>query len=189
VVELFRARPELVVGLLSGALGYAVPEYAGVRLASNDLNDYKPTEYQADAVIILTDPDGNPVLAVIVEAQLRPDPGKRWAWPAYFGNLQARLRCPVVLVPTARHGRALALYGLGKYAEARDEWMALVNRSVPRALATEASFWLGDTLGRLGDAEGAVGTAALISWYRKIEGRSPGSHSKPPDADLAGGEA
>jgi hypothetical protein len=104
VVELFRARPELVVELLSGALGYAVPEYAGVRLGSNDLNDYKPTEYQADAVIILTDPDGNPVLAVIVEAQLRPDPKKRWAWQAYFGNLQARLQCPVVLVvvsPTA----------------------------------------------------------------------------------------
>jgi len=31
--------------------------------------------------------------------------------------------------------------------------------------------------------------AALIAWYKKIEGRSPGSRSKPPDADLAGGEA
>ena len=31
--------------------------------------------------------------------------------------------------------------------------------------------------------------AALISWYKRIEGRSPGSRSKPPDADLAGGEA
>jgi hypothetical protein len=104
VVELFRARPELVVGLLSGALGYAVPEHAEVRLASNDLNDYKPTEYTADAVIILADPNGAPVLAVIVEAQLRPDPDKHWSWRAYFGNLQARLRCPVVLVvvsPTA----------------------------------------------------------------------------------------
>jgi hypothetical protein len=98
VVELFRARPELVVGLLSGALGYAVPEHAQVRLASNDLNDYKPTEYTADAVIMLTDPNGDPVLAVIVEAQLRPDPNKRWTWQAYFGNLQGRLRCPVVLL-------------------------------------------------------------------------------------------
>jgi hypothetical protein len=34
-----------------------------------------------------------------------------------------------------------------------------------------------------------VATANLISWYRKIEGRSPTSRSKPPDADLAGGEA
>jgi hypothetical protein len=32
-------------------------------------------------------------------------------------------------------------------------------------------------------------TAALISWYKQIEGRSPGSRSKPPDADLAGGGA
>jgi hypothetical protein len=104
VVELFRARPELVVGLLSDALGYAVPEHAQVRLASNDLNDYKPTEYTTDAVITLTGPNGDPVLAVIVEAQLRPDPNKRRAWPAYLGNLQGRLQCPVVLVvvsPTA----------------------------------------------------------------------------------------
>jgi hypothetical protein len=32
-------------------------------------------------------------------------------------------------------------------------------------------------------------TAWLISWYKTVEGRSPGSRSKPPDADLAGGEA
>jgi hypothetical protein len=31
--------------------------------------------------------------------------------------------------------------------------------------------------------------AWLISWYKKIEGRSPSSRPKPPDADLAGGEA
>jgi hypothetical protein len=31
--------------------------------------------------------------------------------------------------------------------------------------------------------------AALISWYKRIEGRPPGARSKPPDADLAGGEA
>jgi hypothetical protein len=34
-----------------------------------------------------------------------------------------------------------------------------------------------------------VAAAAMIAWYKKIEGRSPGSRSKPPDADLAGGEA
>jgi hypothetical protein len=34
-----------------------------------------------------------------------------------------------------------------------------------------------------------VATAALIKWYKKIEGRSPGSRSTPPNADLAGGEA
>jgi hypothetical protein len=34
-----------------------------------------------------------------------------------------------------------------------------------------------------------VGTANLISWYKVIEGRSPSSRVKQPDADLAGGEA
>jgi hypothetical protein len=33
-----------------------------------------------------------------------------------------------------------------------------------------------------------VATASLIAWYKKIEGRSPGSRP-PADADLAGGEA
>jgi hypothetical protein len=34
-----------------------------------------------------------------------------------------------------------------------------------------------------------VATAGLISWYKDIEGRGSGSRNKPPDADLAGGEA
>jgi hypothetical protein len=34
-----------------------------------------------------------------------------------------------------------------------------------------------------------VGTAALISWYKVIEGRSPRSRPGPPDATLAGGGA
>jgi hypothetical protein len=34
-----------------------------------------------------------------------------------------------------------------------------------------------------------VATANLISWYKVIEGRSPSSRVKTPDADLAGGEA
>jgi hypothetical protein len=33
-----------------------------------------------------------------------------------------------------------------------------------------------------------IATANLISWYKSIEGRSPLSRGKPPDADLAGGE-
>ncbi len=34
-----------------------------------------------------------------------------------------------------------------------------------------------------------VATAYLISWYKTMEGRNPRSRVKPPDADLAGGEA
>jgi hypothetical protein len=34
-----------------------------------------------------------------------------------------------------------------------------------------------------------IAAAWLITWYKGVEGRSPGSRSRPPDADLAGGEA
>jgi hypothetical protein len=34
-----------------------------------------------------------------------------------------------------------------------------------------------------------IATAALITWYKDLEGRSPGSRAKSPNADLAGGEA
>jgi len=34
-----------------------------------------------------------------------------------------------------------------------------------------------------------TGVAGLISWYRTLDSRGPGSRSRPPDSDLAGGEA
>jgi TolA-binding protein len=63
---------------------------------------------------------------------------------------------PPPLIPYARHGRALALYGVKRYPEARDTWLGLLNRGAPRSVAWEGTFWLGDTLGRLGDYPGAV---------------------------------
>jgi len=63
---------------------------------------------------------------------------------------------PPLLIPYSRHGRALALYGLKRYGEARDTWLGLLNQSAPRTVAWEGTFWLGDTLGRLGDYPGAV---------------------------------
>jgi TolA-binding protein len=73
----------------------------------------------------------------------------------YFDNL-LKAGGPPALIPYARHGRALALYGLKRYPEARDAWAALLNQSAPRSVAWEGTFWLGDTLGRLGDYPGAV---------------------------------
>jgi TolA-binding protein len=73
----------------------------------------------------------------------------------YFDTL-LKTGAPPVLVPYARHGRGLALYGLKRYPEARDTWVGLLNQSAPRAVAWEGTFWLGDSLGRLGDYPGAV---------------------------------
>jgi TolA-binding protein len=73
----------------------------------------------------------------------------------YFDSL-LKSGAPPVLIPYARHGRGLALYGLKRYPEARDTWAGLLNQSAPRAVAWEGTFWLGDTLGRLGDYPSAV---------------------------------
>jgi tetratricopeptide (TPR) repeat protein len=73
----------------------------------------------------------------------------------YFDTL-LKTGAPPALISYARHGRGLALYGLKRYPEARDTWAGLLNQSAPRAVAWEGTFWLGDTLGRLGDYAGAV---------------------------------
>jgi TolA-binding protein len=82
-----------------------------------------------------------------------------------FGYFDVLLRspAPVTMISHARHGRALALYGQKRYAEARDQWTALLASNPPAALAGEVTFWLGDTLGRLGDAKSAVARLRAFS--------------------------
>jgi hypothetical protein len=97
LIELFRHRPALAPDLIAGPLGIAVPAYGHARLDSGDLTNVTPTEYRADAVITLTSGD-KPVLSVVIEVQLRPDPNKRRSWPVYLTTLHARSRCPVMLL-------------------------------------------------------------------------------------------
>jgi hypothetical protein len=50
------------------------------------------------------------------------------------------------------------------------------------------AFWMQVVISLLGIAV-MIATAALITWYKDLEGRSPGRRPKSPDADLAGGGA
>jgi hypothetical protein len=50
------------------------------------------------------------------------------------------------------------------------------------------AFWMQVLISVLGIVA-MIATAALITWYKDLEGRSPGPRPKPPDADFAGGEA
>jgi hypothetical protein len=97
LIELFRHRPTLAAELLDDALGIKIPAFQQARLESGELPELAPVERRADAVVVLTD-GRDPVLAVVVEAQLRRDPGKHWTWPVYLANLRARLRCPALLL-------------------------------------------------------------------------------------------
>ena len=57
---------------------------------------------------------------------------------------------PAPLAPWARHGLGLAEYAQGRWDDALQAWTALVGAGVPAALSRDVSFWLGETLGRVG---------------------------------------
>lgn len=97
VIDLFRHRPQLVAELLPLVTDIPLPEFDHARLESGDCPDIDPTEYRADAVIVLAT-GSTPQLAAVVEVQLRPDPDKGWSWPVYLTTLRARLRCDTVLL-------------------------------------------------------------------------------------------
>ena len=107
LLELFRTHPQLVVHLLLQcaaelgeleALGaLRADAYDTIEIASADLNQLSPTEYRADLVLVLRRA-GSPVLVVIIEVQLSPDPPKRYSWPVYLTTARARHKCPTILV-------------------------------------------------------------------------------------------
>ena len=109
-------------------------------------------------------------MLLLVQADPRSDVGQhaalKYGWLSLLAGEPARALQtldgliksgpPPALIPWAQHGRAVALYGLGRYAEARDVWFRVLPRTVPATVAGEALFWLGDTLGRLGEYKDAV---------------------------------
>ena len=99
LLDLFRERPETAAELLHTVLGVRVPPYQVPRVIESTFSDLKPAQYFADLVIELD--DGEPVLAIIVEAQRDYDTNKRFSWPVYVATLRARKRCPVCLLVLA----------------------------------------------------------------------------------------
>src|SRR5512146_2200268 len=100
LVELFRGDGKLAVELLRTCAGIAV-DHTRVELGSIDLSQVAPTEYRADAVVILHDRDDRPVTGVIVEVQRQIERDKLLTWPAYVATLRAKLACAAVLLVIA----------------------------------------------------------------------------------------
>jgi len=73
-----------------------VPRFTEARLAETNLTEIVPTEYHADAVVLLI--DGKPVFGCIFEAQLNEDTRKRFSWPVYAVSARARFECPFALI-------------------------------------------------------------------------------------------
>ena len=100
LVELFRNDGALAVELLETCAGLAV-DHARVDLGSIDLSQVAPTEYRADAVVVLHDRADRPVTGIIVEVQRQIERDKLLTWPAYVASLRAKLACAAVLLVVA----------------------------------------------------------------------------------------
>jgi hypothetical protein len=127
LVELFRRRPALLVDLLAATPGAGPPSSLppGARIVPTTatFTDLMHAEYRADlAMHVLPPGSDRPLRTFIIEAQLRPDPDKRYTWPLYSAGLRARDRCPVTSIVlaldagTARWaGRLVVLDPLGTH--------------------------------------------------------------------------
>jgi hypothetical protein len=87
LVSLFQRRPELAPELLQGPLGLKLPAWTEAKVEPSEFTQLVPTEYRADAVVLLQ--ADKPVLAVVVEVQLSRDDDKHESWPVYLISLRA----------------------------------------------------------------------------------------------------
>ncbi|MFY0540087.1 hypothetical protein [Nannocystis pusilla] len=97
LLELLRAR-RLVATLLREGCAAPLPRFSAAQVVEGEFAEIDPAEVRADLVLALTGKGGRPALAIVVEAQLRRDPAKRWVWPVYLASLRRRLQCPVRLL-------------------------------------------------------------------------------------------
>lgn len=110
---MFHRNPRLAVDLLTEL---PIPHHDEVTTQSGDLPDCPPTEYRADAVVVLHR-DDRPVMAIIVENQLNEDKNKKWSWPVYLATVRARYRCAAELLvicpdlPTTRWAKRPIQFG------------------------------------------------------------------------------
>lgn len=124
VLELIRHDPAFAAQLLRDLLQCDLPDFREARLADATFTDVVPTEYRADAVVLLVQ-DG-PVLGVIFEAQLQSDPDKAFVWPAYLFSARARHRCPFVLVVITPDAAVARWASKRIYVGGGESWAPLV---------------------------------------------------------------
>lgn len=103
-VELVRQCPDIAVDFVRAVGGIKLPPEVTVELAPTDMSAAVPVQYLADMVVLISSAKtGKPVLAVVIEPQLRDRETKRYSWPVYVTTARRVSRCPravlVVLCP------------------------------------------------------------------------------------------
>ncbi|MGH3209384.1 MAG: hypothetical protein ACRDNO_16650 [Trebonia sp.] len=103
-LDLVRDHPEIALELIRGRTETDLPPKVAVTLAPTDMSAVVPVQYLADMVVLISDAaTGDPILAVIIEPQLRDSETKRYSWPVYVTTARRIAKCPaavlVVLCP------------------------------------------------------------------------------------------
>ena len=98
-LDLVRQHPEIALELIPGTAGVALPARVAVSLAPTDMSAVVPVQYLADMVVLVSDQaTGEPVLAVIIEPQLRDSEAKRFSWPVYVVTARQINKCPAAVL-------------------------------------------------------------------------------------------
>jgi hypothetical protein len=93
-LELIKQHPALAVELLRAVAGVPLRDGLDVRLASTSLNTVAPVQYNADSVVVVSDPGTRESLvAIIVEPQGRDEKTKKFSWPIYLANARREIGC------------------------------------------------------------------------------------------------
>jgi hypothetical protein len=83
-LDLVRQCPEIAVGLVQGTPGVKLPGEVTAALAPTDMSAVVPVQYLADMVVLISSAvTRKPVLAVVIEPQLRDSETKRYSCPVY----------------------------------------------------------------------------------------------------------
>lgn len=103
-VELVRQCPHMAVDFVRAVGGIKLPDEVTAELAPTDMSAAVPVQYLADMVVIISSAKtSKPVLAVVIEPQLRDRETKRYSWPVYVTTARRVTKCPravlVVLCP------------------------------------------------------------------------------------------
>lgn len=102
-IELCQRHPQLVPRLL-GLLGHALPSDVVAEPLPANFNQPVVEQWQSDGAILLKSVQ-QPVGAVALEIQRKPDPAKRLSWPVYTAALHAKhagLDTYLLVVATSR---------------------------------------------------------------------------------------
>ena len=97
---LLRESPQTLPVILSQLLGHGIPKYDTCAPDDSDVTQLKPSEMDADLVLLLRRSE-QPVMALVVEIQRAISAQKRQQWPLYTAALHARVASPPRFVPTA----------------------------------------------------------------------------------------